>query len=342
MWNGKRLRELRETIGLSQTKVAEETGCSLSALVKYEGNKIVPSYETLEKLADYFCVPVDYLMGRTDKTDMAEIYKENFIAVKQSKIMEAARKGYRTPVVYGIEAPYPYNLLSVIKGNGGEPKVFLSNEQKKEIKKIVEKLPKEERDYINNCFYETDEIIITKGQEEGLEKALATLPENERKVITERFKESKTLEECGKELGCTRERVRQIEAVAIMKLRAPSLRKYFALGIEEVREQIELYRAELLHLEALRKEVEDTRKTLSEKIEAVRTLPPNEREIRIEELGLSPRPYNCLKKVGINTVGEIISKSEREIRDIRDLGENSFEEIKARLEDKGVSFYGLC
>jgi DNA-directed RNA polymerase subunit alpha len=57
----------------------------------------------------------------------------------------------------------------------------------------------------------------------------------------------------------------------------------------------------------------------------------------IEELQLSVRSYNCLKREGINSVGELVQKSEQELVDIRNFGQKSIEEVKAKLEDMGLS-----
>ena len=59
----------------------------------------------------------------------------------------------------------------------------------------------------------------------GIEQALATLTEREVRVIQQRFEERKTLQDTGKTEGVTRERVRQIEAKALRKLRHPSRSK---------------------------------------------------------------------------------------------------------------------
>ena len=64
--------------------------------------------------------------------------------------------------------------------------------------------------------------------------------------------------------------------------------------------------------------------------EGVKSLP-------IEELQLSVRSYNCLKREGVNTVGDLVQKSEPELTDIRNFGQKSIEEVKAKLEDMGLS-----
>ena len=60
-------------------------------------------------------------------------------------------------------------------------------------------------------------------------------------------------------------------------------------------------------------------------------------EMTIEELDLSVRSYNCLKRAGINTVLELANKSEDDMMKVRNLGRKSLEEVKAKLEELGLS-----
>ena len=55
-------------------------------------------------------------------------------------------------------------------------------------------------------------------------------------------------------------------------------------------------------------------------------------EMTIEELDLSVRSFNCLKRAGINTVEDLISKSEDDMMKVRNLGRKSLEEVIAKLE----------
>ncbi|MBE6184349.1 DNA-directed RNA polymerase subunit alpha [Bacillus ginsengihumi] len=59
-------------------------------------------------------------------------------------------------------------------------------------------------------------------------------------------------------------------------------------------------------------------------------------EMTIEELDLSVRSYNCLKRAGINTVQELANKTEEDMMKVRNLGRKSLEEVKAKLEDLGL------
>ena len=60
-------------------------------------------------------------------------------------------------------------------------------------------------------------------------------------------------------------------------------------------------------------------------------------EITIEELDLSVRSYNCLKRAGINTVQELIMRDEEEMMKVRNLGKKSLEEVQQKLEGLGLS-----
>ncbi|USS86286.1 DNA-directed RNA polymerase subunit alpha [Fructilactobacillus cliffordii] len=61
-------------------------------------------------------------------------------------------------------------------------------------------------------------------------------------------------------------------------------------------------------------------------------------EMSIEELDLSVRSYNCLKRAGINTVQELTDKSMADMMKVRNLGRKSLEEIEQKLEALGLSF----
>lgn len=59
-------------------------------------------------------------------------------------------------------------------------------------------------------------------------------------------------------------------------------------------------------------------------------------EITIEELDLSVRSYNCLKRAGINTVEELIKRNEEEMMKVRNLGRKSLEEVQQKLANLGL------
>lgn len=63
----KKIIELRKQSGISQEAAAEAIGISSSALSSYESGMRKPKYEKVEKIADYYGVSVDYLLGETDE-----------------------------------------------------------------------------------------------------------------------------------------------------------------------------------------------------------------------------------------------------------------------------------
>ena len=60
-------------------------------------------------------------------------------------------------------------------------------------------------------------------------------------------------------------------------------------------------------------------------------------EMTIEELDLSVRSYNCLKRAGINTVEELVQRNEEEMMKVRNLGRKSLEEVQQKLSGLGLS-----
>ena len=62
--------------------------------------------------------------------------------------------------------------------------------------------------------------------------------------------------------------------------------------------------------------------------------------ILIEELELGVRSYNCLKRVGIETIGDLVSKTEQELAAIPNFGKKSIEEVKETLATHGLRLRG--
>lgn len=66
---GKRLRALRESLSLSQAKLAELLGITQSSLNRYENGQSTPTVEVFRKYADFFDVSMDYIFARCDKPE---------------------------------------------------------------------------------------------------------------------------------------------------------------------------------------------------------------------------------------------------------------------------------
>lgn len=114
-----KIAEMRKQAGLTQSKLSAAIGVSRSTLAMYETNKSEPDFKTISKLADFFGVSVDYLLGRAEKSpaaqdaqsghvdefvrDFGDLFAdEDFIKyAKLYKIMDAAQRIYILGVIVG-------------------------------------------------------------------------------------------------------------------------------------------------------------------------------------------------------------------------------------------------
>lgn len=84
-------------------------------------------------------------------------------------------------------------------------------------------------------------------------------------------------------------------------------------------------------------DLSESAKTAEVMVESV----PNEKEkvleMNIDELELSVRSYNCLKRAGINTVEELTNKTSEDMMKVRNLGRKSLEEVLSKLKELGLS-----
>ncbi|MCR4608574.1 MAG: DNA-directed RNA polymerase subunit alpha [Eubacterium sp.] len=72
-------------------------------------------------------------------------------------------------------------------------------------------------------------------------------------------------------------------------------------------------------------------------VDTIKEEPVSKTDITIDELELSVRSYNCLKRAGINTVKELCKKTPEDMMKVRNLGRKSLEEVLAKLKELGFS-----
>ena len=77
---GDRLRMLRDKVGLSQKDLTDRLSINRSTYARYETSSTQPDYDTLNKLADFFGVTTDYLLGRSDQKTSSDDYEIETIA----------------------------------------------------------------------------------------------------------------------------------------------------------------------------------------------------------------------------------------------------------------------
>lgn len=299
-----RLKGLTDKSGLSYIELSKLTGISLSSIANYARGVTNPRFQQLLALADFFAVPIDYLIGRMD-LDMTD-YGKYYMKLRRGQYEDYIRKGRELHIPKGAETPYPYNLLDeVIRGRW--------------------------------------ESVLNTDQEAGLEHALSTLTEREQQAIAEYFGNGGTLESTAKLFNLTRERVRQIIAKAVRKLRHPMRFKIIKYGldgwnrrkaIEQEDLMLDEQEAMLIHRRAIVEQLIEEKQEIK-------------REITIEDMDLSVRAYNCLLRARIRTLNDLMKYTKESgysgLCRIRNLGRKSLSEIFRKMEElTGTDWYKVA
>ena len=155
----------------------------------------------------------------------------------------------------------------------------------------------------------------------GIYESLKDLTDREQKVLEMRFKRCMTLEEVGKVFCVTRDRIRQIEARAIRKLRHPRHWKNWKLDTMGKAWEIAKER-DALKLKATTKEPE---KAVEETD-----------NWNISDLELSVRSFNCLCRAGIREAKDFKKLTRESLMCVRNLGRKSVEEVISKLHERGI------
>lgn len=91
----KRLRELRIHVGLTQESLGSKLGFEDSTISQYETGKREPDFNTTKKIADYFQVSIDYLLGRTDEKfpwSKTDVFDADGNEIKLSELSENGKR----------------------------------------------------------------------------------------------------------------------------------------------------------------------------------------------------------------------------------------------------------
>lgn len=146
------------------------------------------------------------------------------------------------------------------------------------------------------------------------------LTDIEKDVVKKRRFHNMTLEDVGKEYGVTRERIRQVEAKAFRKLRQrPSNTLHELIPIQE--------------MSRLKESLNILSEYLNEKSEPLLDEADAFKRMSIDDLELSVRPYNTLKRAGIHTVYDLTQYSLDDLMRVRNLGRHSYNEIVEKVEN---------
>lgn len=192
-------------------------------------------------------------------------------------------------------------------------------------------------DFIDALFGNDETINITYIEEhfdENVKELLKTINEREARIITARLIDGYTLEAVGFQEGVTRDRIRQIEAKALRKLRHPSRLAIMRYGKEtlELQDDVAKLNAELLRVKSdlinAINHPEQIELTEEDKTFASLTQ-------EIENLDFSVRTFNCLRRRGIKTLSQLVQMSVNDILRIRNFGRKSLREVVNKLSDMG-------
>jgi DNA-binding CsgD family transcriptional regulator len=176
-----------------------------------------------------------------------------------------------------------------------------------------------------------DEEIVYRICVPGLLAEVEKLYDREKAVLRMRYEQGMTYEETGKEFKVTRERIRQVEQRALRKLRCRT--KWFIMpDLSAVLEWKETAMRAETEVKAYHQKFKQVRKVLgwSEPEEETPEEEPRKTDVGIEDMELSVRSYNCLKRAGIHRVSDLEGKTIDDMRKIRNLGRRSIEEIAKR------------
>ena len=205
------------------------------------------------------------------------------------------------------------------------------------------KLSPENIDKILNFVYDGDEEKIL-----GIDRLKFRNYINENikdhylEVLSYRFIEGLTLEQTGQQMKVTRERVRQVEQKARRQLRSPyTSRRYETITVEDAEELADDLAAATSRVNELEKQndtlVAVLRRLVGQNpvVKGIMRDPVLTADVLLrglEELELSARAWRTLARTGIRTIGDLVDKSDDQLRSIRGMGEKTYSEIKVKLK----------
>ena len=160
------------------------------------------------------------------------------------------------------------------------------------------------------------------------DKVFHTLTYREQSVIELRYRDSLTLEDVGRKMGVTRERIRQIELKALRKIHIGIVK-----SIRDAKNDVESLKSEN---ETLKKYIASLESANPSDNTMAPVLYPKLNTV-IEDLDFSVRTYNCLKRARLNTVKDIIDY-ENGLTHIRNLGKKGVIEIADTVENLDVGY----
>ena len=291
---GSNIDEIRKARGLSRAALARSMGCA-DMTIRHHIETGSMDTKTLLRYTEALGCKVSDIVGDLSSADK-----------------------FKIPI--DITGLYPYNFaLAMFKQS-------LTNNWQVENKDSRYYAPYgKELEAIEKEAYD----LLYKVHVSSLLKEIDGLTEREKQVISLRYEHMLILDECGKKFGVTRERIRQIERKAMRKLWHPVKRRNYILleysALEQYKNQMDIVLMQNKILEDRLSEYESIDQITEEEENAPETV--IFANIKIDELELSVRTYNCLVRKGYTTIGRLMNVSREDLMHIRNLGRKSYNEL---------------
>lgn len=248
------------------------------------------------------------------------------------------------------------SLKNTVDGKPKKVKMEVRQEMRDACEDVIKRLTGQygtdnsgDYEYPRNLMFAIgfDPVEMMKYPTDGIDYVLSTLTEREQKVIQLRFVDGLSLKDTGKAFNVTQERIRQVEAKALRKLRHPVRADIIKEGLAAVKAKEEAKGRLARATEELNAEIEKVRKETKLLQEIMATGRPKaeaEAVIRehknwnvdIENMDLSVRAYNCLKRAGFNKVCDLVGMTREKFMKVRNLGRKSMEEVIDKLKLWGI------
>lgn len=314
VWNNKALHEMVAATGLTENDIADMARIPRGTFHSYVGGYQMPSLMRVWRLADLFGVTIDELIGR-DKSDEGLAYiagkREELISAMEKKMGKQAHRFF-SPSAKKDGVGWPYNLLREVFGSW--------------------------------------DSVVDEKQMGGLVYALSMLEVRWKNIVISYYKDGKTYEQIGKEIGITRERVRQLIVKSIRKMKNPVLSSYIMYGTENAEKKHELGMEKLRldekerMLKRREAELEERKKKMDMDMDKIAS-----GDADIAVLGLSVRANNALHRgyrdggalKPVDTISKLIDcASSGKLFSVRNIGNKTVREIcDVLFEVVGVDYY---
>lgn len=167
------------------------------------------------------------------------------------------------------------------------------------------------------------------------------LTDQERRIVIWMYRDGMDQKEIGRRLNITGARVSQLYQRAMQKLRTRGRKYYILYGNEYYVNEQELAKrvTEHLYVERAQKELNRINDLIAYKKAVLDGMPLPPKQLRIEDLDLGVRAFNCLKRAGFKTLEDICACTESEIKNVRNLGGGkAFQEVVHAVYSRGMHF----